>query len=198
MSKILWVDLETTGTNSIRHAIIQLAALVEIDGTIVEELDMRMRPLSKHDVDQEALDSNNTTEEEINSYPAQDEQFPIFKALLERYVKRYEKLDKFVLAGYNVNFDDDFLRAMFLDNAATRNDRKYKGYFGSYFFWPKRDAQTYLAEHIAENNLRLPIYRLETVCAYFNIPIDAHDALSDIQATRTLYRVLRYSISTVP
>ena len=124
--KILWADVETTGTNSIRHAIIQLAALVEIDGTVVEELDMRMRPLSKHDVDPEALEKNNTTEEEINSYPAQDEQFPIFKALLERYVKRYEKLDKFVLAGYNVGFDDDFLRAMFLDNAATRNDRKYK------------------------------------------------------------------------
>ena len=196
-SKVLYVDLETTGTNPIRHGIIQLAALVEIDGKLEAELNLKLAPLRKNKIDSEALAINGVTEEEIQDYPSNATQYALFVAFLERYIKRYEKLDKFILAGYNINaFDEPFLRQLFLDNAATRRDRKYGGYFGSWFFWPKRDVQTYLAEHITENGLRLPNFKLATVCEHFSIPINAHDALSDIHATRTLYRVLRYSIST--
>ena len=195
--KVLWIDLETTGLEPLRHAIIQLAAIAEIDGEIVEEVDLRMRPLAKHKIDEEALASNNLTEPEIRTYPHQADQYRAFEDFLTRYINRYEKLDKFVLAGYNINtFDEPFLRQLFLDNATDRKARKYGGYFGSWFFWPKRDAQTYLAEHIVEHGLRLPNYKLATVCEHFNIPITPHDALSDIQATRTLYNVLRYSIQT--
>ena len=195
-AKVLWVDLETTGTNPLRHGIIQLAALVEIDNEIIEEVDLRMRPMTKHEVDAEALEVNGVTEAQINEWPAQSDQYAAFEALLERYVNRYEKLDKFVLAGYNINaFDELFLRQMFLDNAKTREERKYGGYFGSWFFWPKRDVQTYVAEHIVEHTMRLKNYKLETVCAQFGIQISPHDALSDIHATRQLYRVLRYSLN---
>ena len=196
-NKVFWVDLETTGTNPVRHGIIQLAALVEIDGKLEAQLNLKIAPLSKHEIEQDALDINSVTEDEIRTYPHQSTQYPELEALLSQYINRYEKLDKFILAGYNINaFDEPFLRQLFLDNAATRRDRKYGGYFGSWFFWPKRDVQTYLSEHIAEHGLRLPNYQLSTVCEHFGIPIVAHDALSDIQAALTLYRVLRYSIST--
>lgn len=195
--KVLWIDLETTGLNSLSHAIIQLAALVEIDGEIVEEIDLRMRPLAKHKIDEAALAENGLSEAEIRTYPHQADQYRAFEALIARYVNRYEKLDKFILAGYNINtFDEPFLRQLFLDNAVDRKARKYGGYFGSWFFWPKRDVQTYLAEHLVEHGLRLSDYKLSTVCEHFGIAINAHDALSDIQSTRALYRVLRYSIST--
>jgi DNA polymerase-3 subunit epsilon len=195
--KVLYVDLETTGTSPLSHGITQLAAIAEIDGEIVGEVDLKMRPLAKYSIDPEAIAATGMSEEEISAYPAQADQYATFIAFLERFVNRYEKLDKFILSGYNIcSFDEPFLRQFFLDNAATRQERQYGGYFGSWFFWPKRDVQTYLAEHIAEHSLRLPNYKLETVCAHFNIPIKAHDALSDIHATRILYRVLRYSIST--
>jgi len=195
--KVLWIDLETTGTSPLNHGIIQLAALAELDGEVVEEIDLRMRPLMKHEINQEALDLNHLTEEEINQYPDQSTQYSAFEGFLSKYVNRYEKLDKFILAGYNINaFDEPFLRELFMDNAFSRKDRKYGGYFGSWFFWPKRDVQTFVAEHIVEHDMRLTNYKLETICEHFGIPIDAHDALSDIRATRTLYRVLRYSIST--
>ncbi len=195
--KILWIDLETTGTDPLRHGIIQLAALAEIDGEVVEEIDLRMGLMAKHEINPEALEKNGIPEEEIRSYPHPSNQFIKFETFLERYINRYEKLDKFVLAGYNINaFDEPFLRQLFLDNAADRKARQYGGYFGSWFFWPKRDVQVYVAEHIAENDMRLENYKLETLCGTFNIPIKAHDALSDIHATRILYRVLRYSIST--
>lgn len=32
--------------------------------------------------------------------------------------------------------------------------------------------------------------KLKTVCEYFNIPIDAHNALSDIEATKNLYELI--------
>jgi DNA polymerase-3 subunit epsilon len=123
--KVLWIDLETTGTNSAIHAIIQLAALVEIDNEIVEEADLRMRPMSTQEVDEEALELNGVTAEEIKQWPAQSTQYAAFEALLERYINRYEKTDKFILAGYNINaFDEPFLRQRFVDNAKTRKERK--------------------------------------------------------------------------
>jgi len=196
-TKVLYVDLETTGTSPIRHGIHQLAAIAEIDGQIAEELNLKMAPLAKAEVDPEAMTATGVTEAQIRSYPHQSEQYSLFEAFLSRYINRYEKLDKFILAGYNINaFDEPFLRQLFLDNAATSRDRKYGGYFGSWFFWPKRDVQTYLSEHILEHGLRLENYQLSTVCEHFGIAIKAHDALSDIRATRQLYRVLRYSIST--
>lgn len=196
-NKILWFDLETTGTSPIRHAIHQLAALAEIDGKLDDAIDIRMSPMMKQEIDPEALTATGVTEEQIRSYPHQSDGYKKFESFLSRYINRYEKLDKFILAGYNINaFDEPFLRQLFLDNATTRQSRKYGGYFGSWFFWPKRDVQTYLAEHIAEHGLRLPNFQLSTVCEHFGIEINAHDALSDIRATRQLYRVLRYSIST--
>lgn len=198
-SKVAYIDVETTGTDPTRHGIIQLAALFEIDGTIDRELNLRMCPLRTHTIDPEALTVTNTTEEQIRAYPHPADQFKVFESTLAYYINKYDKFDKFVLCGYNVaNFDVQFLRQFFIDNAVTRKDRKYGNYYGSWFFWPTRDAQTYLAEHITENGLRLPNYRLGTVCEHFGIPIDAHDALSDIHATRTLYRALRYSLSATP
>ena len=195
VSKILYLDLETTGLVEGVHGIIQLAAIVEIDGEITDEVDLRMRPMLKHEISPEALSVHGLTEDEIRNYPHADFTFKQFESLLTRYVNKYEKLDKFILAGYNVaKFDERFLRQMFIDNAATREDRQRGGYYGSWFFWPVLDVQTYLANHIAEHGLRLENYKLETVCKHFGIPIDAHDALSDIRATRNLYRVLRYSL----
>jgi DNA polymerase-3 subunit epsilon len=195
MSKVLWIDLETTGLDPKKHGIIQLAALAEIDNDVVEEVDLLIRPLDKHQVEEEALAKSNRTEKEVREYPTSAEQFKAFETFLARYINRYDKFDKFVLAGYNINsFDEPFLRQFFIDNAKTDKERKYGGYFGSWFFWPKRDVQTYLAEHLLEIGLRLSNYQLSTVCEYFNIPIEAHDALSDIQATRILYNVLRFSI----
>jgi len=162
---------------------------------VVQEVEFKCRPgkfwcdgqLLDDEITDKALEISGESEGEILSWPDPIGQYNKFKATLERFVNRYTKTDKFVLAGYNVNFDDQFLREWF----KKAGDK----YYGSYFFWPKRDVQTYLSEHIAEHGLRLPDYKLETVCNHFQIPIEAHDAMSDIKATRSLYQVLRYSIS---
>lgn len=44
MKKVLWLDLETTGIDPDRHGIIQFAALVEINGELVDALEIKMQP----------------------------------------------------------------------------------------------------------------------------------------------------------
>ena len=84
MKKVLWIDLETTGTNPAIHGIIQLAAIVEIDGEIVEEADLKMRPLMDKEITDEALEMQGVTKDDLSDYPAQDLQYTAFEALLER------------------------------------------------------------------------------------------------------------------
>jgi DNA polymerase-3 subunit epsilon len=192
--KVCWVDVETTGLHPGYHGIIQLAVLIEVEMKIVEERDWKVRPLLEHRIDQEALDLRGLKEPQIKNWQPSGLAFKELEALLGRFVSRFKKEDKFVLAGYNINsFDEPFLREFFKENAASKRAREAGGWFGSYFFWPKRDIQTYLSDYITERGLRLENYKLETVCEHFGIEIDAHDALSDIRATRALYYALRYS-----
>ena len=199
MNKVLWFDCETTGLIPGTHALIQLAALVEIDNKVEEEIDLKIRPMLHNTIDPEALKISSLKEPEIKNWTPNETQFKKFLKTITKYVDRYDKNDKFILAGYNISaFDEPFLRQFFLDNAASKKDRQFGNYFGSYFAWPKRDIQTYVAEHYAELNLRLPNFKLETLCNHCNIEITAHDALSDILATRTLYTILRYTFPMLP
>lgn len=186
MSKILWIDTETTGVDPEKNAIIQLAYIVEIGGGIVEEGNFLMAPHAGSTVEKKALEINKRDIVEIMQYPHLKDTMKDFKMILAKYVNKFNKLDKFVLAGYNIAFDEQFLRAAF-----TRTKDKF---FGSWFFWPKCDCVTYVSRYIAEKNLRLKNYKLSTLCEHFNIPLDAHDALNDIRATRDLYSILRHSL----
>lgn len=180
MGKILWFDCETTGLDPYRNGMIQIAALVEIDGEIKEELNLFLRPLDTDKVDQEALDVNGHTDVEIWEFPPAEEAMVKFQEALGRHVDKFDKSDKFVMAGYFVRFDMDFLRALFV----KLEDR----YFGSWFFNVTYDVQALIAERILRG-FRSPNYKLVTMCREFGIEIDAHDALSDIKATRTLDRI---------
>jgi DNA polymerase III epsilon subunit-like protein len=97
---------------------------------------------------------------------------------LDTYVDKYNKNDKFIPVGYNVNFDIGFLREFFLKNGNK--------YYGSYFDYHFLDgmALTFFMRYIGKLNLEN--YRLETSCKHYGIEINAHDALSDIEGTRDL------------
>lgn len=61
------------------------------------------------------------------AYPPMGEIYKQFVDLLSKYVDRYNKKDKFFLAGYNIaSFDNSFLRAWFIQNGDK--------YFGSWFW----------------------------------------------------------------
>jgi len=183
-SKILWIDCETTGTDPSIHDIWQFAYLIEIDGEIVDGENMYIRPFNEKHIEQKALEIGGTTIEKLLSIDL-DVRGAVsqIKKTWEKYINKFDRDDKFVVAGYWVSFDVGFLRAMF-----QKAQDKYG--IGSWCFSPCLDVASFVAVAVARNKMRFPNYKLGTVCDRLGIPIDAHDALSDIHATRTLYQAL--------
>lgn len=179
--KILWLDTETTGTDPKKHAVIQIAALFEIDGEIKDEFNGLMRPFEQDEIVDKALEVNNRTRDEIMSFENPQSVLSSFKSKLNEMVDKYNKQDKFILAGYNVGFDMDMMRSSF--------EKIGDSYFGSWFFWPVIDVRCSVAKEILKG-FRAFNYKLETVCNHFKITLDA---MSDIKATRDLYNILEVS-----
>ena len=113
--KVVFFDLETTGTLVNKHGIHQISGMIVIDGEVKETFDFKVQPNPKAEIVQEALDVAGVTKEQILSYPAMGYVYGQFTAILNKYVDKYNKQDKFFLAGYNnASFDNQFLRAWFL------------------------------------------------------------------------------------
>jgi len=184
MKKALWFDVETTGLNHFKNDIIQIAALAEVEGNIIEEFNSKIAPVDPTNVDPKALEVNGLKLEDIMKYPKAKEVHKKFTDFLGRYIDKYNKEDKFAPAGYNVNFDIDFLSSFF----RKCGDK----YYGSYFNYKCIDPRPYLHMMDYERKISLPNYKLVTVCNHYSIRLEAHEALSDIKATRELYRMLRF------
>lgn len=180
MNKIMYFDTETTGTNEVKHDIIQLACIVEIDGEVKEEKEFRMRPIDANfQVEQEALIAHGFTEEQIRNFPDPRVTYGEIISFLSKYVDRFNKLDKFSPCGYNVDFDIRFLRQFFM----KMGDK----YYGSWFNWNVIDPLQIVKYMVGCGWIKPERNNLETIVKYFNLPeFKAHDAMADIRATREL------------
>lgn len=187
MGKAFWLDTETTGVDSEKAAIVQLAGVVEINGKPVEEINIRMKPFDGADIHPDALNVNKLTMEMVMGHPPWAKGMSKLTKTLDQYVDRYDKNDKLVVMGYRVDFDTDFLRAYF---RRLGGDAARFGY-GSRFFNCPVDVMSLVGLVVLEENLKLPNFKLETVCKFFGLEYDAHDALEDIKTTRKLYQLLR-------
>jgi len=180
MTKTLYLDTETTGLDSLKHGLIQLALIVDIDGEIQEEKNWHIRPFKGDLVANEALEVNGLTMEDLKGFPPADEVFKELLKFLGQYVDKFDRNDKFYPAGYNVSFDMGFLKRFF--------DKSGDQYFGSWFNGKQIDPLPWLIMLDWTGKLSLPNYRLAMVCEHFGIPLreKAHDALADIRATREI------------
>lgn len=177
--KNLYLDLETSGLDPQKHGIIQLAYILEENGQILKQNNFNMNPQGKI-LDSKALLINGYTEEEINKFPFYKLQ--IFKFLYEiQPFLSSSFYERFQIIGYNVNFDVEFLKV-----ALQEINVKFNDIFQNRFV----DPLQFLYYLRFLRKVDFIDYKLETVCSYFGVPIQAHDALSDIQATRELlYRL---------
>jgi DNA polymerase III subunit epsilon len=179
MKKILYFDCETTGLDSEKHDIIQLAGII-VAGKEIKEFNFNIAPTNPDTsvISQEALDVNGYSIEQIMGFtPARDIYFELL-SLFGEYIDKYDKNDKFTPAGYNVRFDVDFLKQFFLKNEDV--------YYGSWINYRMIDPLPVLYFLDFAGKISLENYKLSTVCEHFGIEIKAHDALSDIRATREL------------
>jgi DNA polymerase-3 subunit epsilon len=179
MKKILWLDLETSGLDKDRNGIITMAAIVEIDGKIVEQMVFDMNPEGR-EIEDGALAVNGFTREQVASFKPWRQVREEFLSFLARFVDKFDKNDKFTLAGYNVVFDQGFLESWF----AAFGD--------SYLFsWVNRfPMDVYRLVPFLEWSgvlTGLENRKLGTVCKAMGVNLDeAHQAYADIEATRQL------------
>jgi DNA polymerase-3 subunit epsilon len=176
MKKILYFDTETTGLNPQKNAVIQFAGIVEIDGNVQEEIEMKIAPMRDDVIEEKALEVHGMSVEQIKAFPSPKEQYEELKKILIKYVDPYNKNDKFTPAGYNVRFDMEMMHSFWKKNGDP--------YFGGLVNWKCIDALPIMYFLDFTEKVCLDDYKLSTVCDHYGISIKAHDALSDIRATR--------------
>lgn len=182
--KLLIYDCETTGVDSKECAIHQLSGMIVIDGEVKEKFDIKMRPHDGAKISDEALEVSGVTLEQISQYPTQFEGYRQITEILAKHVDKFNKQDKFHLAGYNNrSFDDMFFRAMF--------ERQNDVYFGSWFWSDSIDAMILASGYLRGKRSQMVNFKLSTVAAACGIKVEAeklHDANYDLELT---YRLIK-------
>nr|DAS49962.1 MAG TPA: DNA polymerase III subunit alpha [Caudoviricetes sp.] len=181
MNKIIFIDTETGGVNPEKAALIQLSGIIRIDKKDVEKFNFYIKPFENSEVTEKALEIQGRTLEELKTdkYVEEKEVYKQFINLLDKYIDKYDRTDKFIVAGYNVRFDVDILKAFF-----QRHGNNFLfSYLDSSMLDPLYSIRLLqIAEvlPVLENN------KLETWCKHFGIELKAHDSLEDIVATKKL------------
>lgn len=181
MNKIIFIDTETGGVNPEKAALIQLSGIIRIDKKDVEKFNFYIKPFENSEVTEKALEVQGRTLEELKTdkYVEEKEVYKQFINILDKYIDKYDRTDKFIVAGYNVRFDVDILKAFFQRH---RNNFLFS-YLDSSMLDPLYSIRLLqIAEilPVLENN------KLETWCKHFGIELKAHDSLEDIEATKKL------------
>ena len=79
--KLLFFDLETTGTNPARNGIHQISGQIVIDGKKVEDFDFHVQPNPKAVIEEQALSVAGVTREQVLAYPSMGE---VYKQLMNK------------------------------------------------------------------------------------------------------------------
>ena len=166
-----------------KNGIHQISGVIEIDGEVKEDFDLKVQPNPAAKIEEEALQVGNVELEVIQAYPPMKEVYKAFVAMLGKYVDKYDKKDKFFLCGYNnASFDNQFLRAWFVQNGDE--------YFGSWFWSNSLDVMVLASDALKHHRTEMENFKLMTVAKYIGIEIDEsklHDAVYDIYLTRSIY-----------
>lgn len=185
MTKLIYLDTETTGLNPETCAITQLSGVIRV-GDSTQEFDIFMRPHEGAEISQEALETQGRTLEEINAFPDPKEGYQRFVDYLGQHVDKFNKTDKFFLFGFNIQFDANIMRAWFKRNGDN--------YFGSWFWNPPIDVMSIAAMALMDRRPSLPNFKLSTVYKALypeDTEITFHNSKDDIKATRRILRDIR-------
>ncbi|MDQ7067781.1 MAG: exonuclease domain-containing protein [Sulfurimonas sp.] len=187
MQKVIWIDTETTGLDANIHGLREVGYIIEIDGEVKEEgllyINTKTYNIQKY-LSNYVRDVMGVTEEKLLEYEDSQSQNLKFIKTIKGYLDLEDKYDKFMVAGFNVEFDIEFIKVWFKD---SRNDCSYNDYFGHQTV----DILSFVRNLKYFRLFETKNNKLETLCNHFDIDIKAHEALSDIQATKKLHEKLR-------
>ena len=181
--KLFLFDLETTGTDIIKHGIHQISGKIIINGEVKETFDFKVCPKNGAVYDPMALQVGNVTEEQLKAYPSMGKVYAQLMNMLDKYVNKYDKTDKFFLLGYNnSHFDNPFFRQWFLDCGDK--------FFGSYFWSNSLDCMVLATPFLMVERNGMKDFKQSTVAAALGVTIEAdklHDASYDIELCHAIY-----------
>ncbi len=194
--KYFFLDVETTGVNPEKNGLIQVSGCIQIQDQVLESFDYFVRPYSSDLIEEGALQVTGIDRRQLlhpedpNFFAIPDQEFlspqkvySLLNTLLERYVDKFDRTDKYHLIGYNAHsFDMPFLRRFWEKN----NDR----YLGSWFWYPCLDVMLIWAQILEDKRQELSNFKLATVAQYAGIEVDEtrlHDSQYDIELTRNLW-----------
>ena len=191
MKKIVWMDVETTGLESKEHDIVELAIIIFIDNEPIAKKHWKICPFRFDNITPESTEVHGHTIEELKTFTPPNQVYKELSFILSKHVDKYDKNDKYYSAGFNARFDVGFLAEFFSKNGDP--------YFGSFFSWKIVDvfALVDFLEFHDKLLFAIPNRKLSTVCESFGIPINAHNAMSDIEATIKLYNMLLKILATI-
>jgi DNA polymerase-3 subunit epsilon len=185
-NKKLYIDVATPGLDPLKHAVIQIAGIIVIDGEEKETFNLCVSPLPHREIDDKALEINGRTRQELKIFDSPAIAFKKLIKVLEQYVSKFDTKDKFHFIAYNSPFDNQFMREFFID----AGDR----FFGSWFWVPDICIMRKAADKLCHERHWLANFKLATVAEYLEIDtsqMQLHDALADIQVTMAIEDKLR-------
>lgn len=195
MSKLCFVDLETTGLDHYRHCPWQIGMIVEtpsgemLEGKERREFHLKFQPLPQADITLEALRVGGVTMEEFARFPTAKEAKAKIEEFLAQLVNKFDKNDKLWFIGYNAQFDCAMLRSWW--------ERQADQYFASWFWHPSIDVMNMAAQRamLTEKRGQMVNFKLKSVAEHFGDqplpdPSGIHDAMEDVRMTQRLYHTL--------
>ncbi len=167
-SDILIIDVETTGVDPLKHATIEIGAmLLDRDLNPLKEFTTFITPWAGAEIQPEAMAVNGISEADLLSAPSIAEVVEQFDCIFQPGAR------KLFLCGWNVWFDHGFLRMMY-----AKAERP----------WPFRsrmlDMQSIVTFHAGIN----PQSQADTVKRLLNEQ-QSHRALGDVQQVAKLLKI---------
>ncbi|MEX2444474.1 MAG: 3'-5' exonuclease [Alkalispirochaeta sp.] len=192
MNKVIYLDVETSGTDPARHSVVQVAWITEIDDEVWSENSLLVQPPLDAEIDPAAMAVHGITQADLNERGVSvSRAVEAMKADWDQVIDKWDRRDKAVLCAYNLRFDFEFLKAAF-EHAGDR-------YLGSWIQFGRWLDPLYLASFAQYTGVmaRTMDLKLTTIAEELGIPADyAHDALADIRMTRRVLRELRVRFAT--
>ena len=188
--KRIFVDTETTGLDYKKRSVIQLAAIMEVNGEEVSEFNEFMQPDWRQDIDQKALDTNGHTIQALREFPEPQITWRSFKKWMTQWIDPFDPTDKAFFLAYNSSFDYSFVRSDY--------SKYVDKYFNSFVHTTHIDIMALAAFYLQNKRDRMPNFKLNTVCDTLSVPLEnAHDGMEDCRACKSVFEIATKNWSTL-
>lgn len=176
---LFFVDLETTGFSWNYHDIIQLSGIItDYELNELAVFDQFSRPQGFHRWSQGAEDHHGIPFHRANKFQDQRKMLIKFMHFLKPYIIEGQTI-KFVCHAKNY-FDYKFVKETFINQDLANS-------FNKAFSKDNYESTIDLAEKFKPAT-GLSNNKLNTVADHFNIELDHHEALSDANACKSIYK----------